>query len=37
VPLLKEETAAEFKNLDATNITQRELEIGGVPGVAQFP
>jgi hypothetical protein len=33
VPLLKEESAAEIKSLDATNITQRELEIGGVPGV----
>ena len=33
VPLVKEEAAAEFKNLDSTNITQRELEIGGVPGV----
>jgi hypothetical protein len=33
VPLVKEEEAAEFQKLDATNITQRELEIGGVPGV----
>jgi hypothetical protein len=33
VPQVKEEAAAEFKNLDATNITQRELEIGAVPGV----
>jgi hypothetical protein len=33
VPLVKQEAAAELQNLDATNITQRELEIGGVPGV----
>ena len=33
VPLVKEEAAAEFQNLDATHIAQRELEIGGVPGV----
>ena len=33
VPLVKEEAAAEFQKLDATHITQRELEIGGVPGV----
>ena len=33
VPLIKEAEAAEFQKLDATNITQRELEIGGVPGV----
>ena len=33
VPMVKEEAAAEFQNLDATNITQRELQIGGVPGV----
>ncbi len=33
VPLVKEEAAAEFQNLQATHITQRELEIGGVPGV----
>jgi hypothetical protein len=33
VPLVKEEAAAEFQNLESTHITQRELEIGGVPGV----
>jgi len=33
VALVKQEAAAELQNLDATNITQRELEIGGVPGV----
>jgi len=33
VPLVKAEAAAEFKNLDSTHITQRELAIGGVPGV----
>jgi hypothetical protein len=33
VPLVKEEAAAEFAKLDSTNITQRDLEIGGVPGV----
>jgi hypothetical protein len=33
VPLVKEEAVAEFQKLDSTHITQRELEIGGVPGV----
>jgi len=33
VPLVKEEAAAEFQQLDSTHITQRDLEIGGVPGV----
>jgi hypothetical protein len=33
VPLLKTEAAAGFKKLNATNVTQRDLEIGGVPGV----
>jgi hypothetical protein len=33
VPLVKEEAATEFQNLDATHIAQRELAIGGVPGV----
>jgi hypothetical protein len=33
VPLVKEEAAAEFQKLDATHIAQRELEIGGVPGL----
>ena len=33
VPLVKEEAAAEFQKLDSSHITQRELEIGGVPGV----
>jgi len=33
VPMVKEEAAAEFQNLDATHITQRALDIGGVPGI----
>jgi len=33
VPLVKQEAAAEFQNLDATHIAQREVKIGGVPGV----
>jgi hypothetical protein len=33
VPLVKDEAAAEFQNLESTHITQRELEVGGVPGV----
>jgi hypothetical protein len=33
VPLLKTGAAAEFAKLGATHITQRELEIGGVPGL----
>ena len=33
VPLLKTDAAAEFEKLGATHITQKDLEIGGVPGV----
>jgi hypothetical protein len=33
VPLVKAEAAAGFKRLGAANVTQRYLEIGGVPGV----
>ena len=32
-PLLKEEAAAEFEKIGATHVTQKDLEIGGVPGV----
>lgn len=33
VPLIKTEAAAGFQRLSATNVSQRDLEIGGVPGV----
>jgi hypothetical protein len=33
VPLLTTEAAAEFEKLGATHVTQKDLEIGGVPGV----
>jgi hypothetical protein len=33
VPLIKEATAAEIAKVGATDITQRDLEVGGVPGV----
>jgi hypothetical protein len=33
VPLLKTAASAEFEKAGATHITQRALEIGGVPGV----
>jgi hypothetical protein len=33
VPLLKTDAAAEFEKAGATHITQKDLEIGGVPGV----
>ena len=33
VPLLRQETAAEFQQLHAGNISQKELKIGGVPGL----
>jgi hypothetical protein len=33
VPLLKTDAAAEFEKSGATHITQKNLEIGGVPGV----
>ncbi|MCW2933904.1 MAG: hypothetical protein JWM19_4866 [Actinomycetia bacterium] len=32
-PLLKEEAAAEFQKIGAAHVTQKDLEIGGVPGV----
>lgn len=33
VPLLEQAAPAEFEKLGATHITQKDLEIGGVPGV----
>jgi hypothetical protein len=33
VPLLKTSTAAEFEKSGATHLTQKDLQIGGVPGV----
>ena len=33
IPFLKTGAAAEFEQLGATHITQKDLEIGGVPGV----
>jgi hypothetical protein len=33
VPLLKQAASAEFEKLMATHITQKDLKIGGVPGV----
>ena len=33
VPLLKESAAAEFAQVKATHIAQREIEVGGVPAV----
>lgn len=33
VPLLKSAAAAEFAQVKATHITQRDIEVGGVPGV----
>ena len=33
VPLIKSLASAEFEKLGATNVTQKDLEIGGVPGV----
>lgn len=33
VPLIKTVAAAEFGKLGATNLTQKDLEIGGLPGV----
>lgn len=33
VPLLKSATAAEFAQVKATHLTQRQIEVGGVPGV----
>ena len=33
VPLLKESAAAEFEQVKAMHITQRQIEVGGVPGV----
>ena len=33
VPLLKESAAAEFAQVKATHIAQRDIEVGGVPGV----
>ena len=33
VPLVSQEAAAEFKELNATHVAQRDLDVGGVPGV----
>lgn len=33
LPLLKQIAPAEFEKLGATHITQKDLDIGGVPGV----
>jgi hypothetical protein len=33
VPLLKTEAAAEFEKAGATHVTQKDLRIGGIPGV----
>ena len=33
IPLLKEDTAAEFERVGATHIKQKDLKIGGVPGL----
>jgi hypothetical protein len=33
VPLIKAEAAAGFQRLNAANVTQRDIQIGGVPGV----
>jgi hypothetical protein len=36
VPFLKTSVAAELEKSGATNVTQRDLDIGGVPGVETF-
>jgi hypothetical protein len=34
IPLIKEGSAAELQKAGATHVTQKDVEIGGVPGVA---